>query len=268
MEFVQKLTSTRAGTVALASLAAVIAGVAIISYLHNYRRSVSAAGAPVTVLVAKHTISKGTPGAAIATSGLVTSTTIRESQLREGAFSDPASLRGQVATREIYQGQQLTAADFTAGGSSLASSLSSDQRLITLPIDAAHGMIGQVQAGDRVDVFAGFNVIPVGPNGLPAGNGQARPMLRLIMQNLFVAGVGGKGSSGIGNTGSNSGDVTLRASDAQAEQLAFASDNGKLWIVLRPATGATLAKPGLVTVETMLLGVPPITILHSLGGHS
>jgi Flp pilus assembly protein CpaB len=60
--------------------------------------------------------------------------------------------------------------------------------------------------------------------------------------------------------------VTLRATNAQAEKLAFGSDNGKIWLVLRPAAGARRVKPGLVTVETMLLGTSPITVMHSFGG--
>lgn len=246
----------------LAALAALIAGISILVYLNKYRDSVSSEGAPVTVLVAKQAIQKGTPGAAIASAGLFGTTTIRQSQLREGAFSDPASLSGKVAAHAIYPGQQLTTGDFVVGANSLATTLTKADRVISVPIDAAHGLIGQVEAGDHVDVFAGFTVIPIGPNGRPISGATARPMLRLIMQNIPVVSVGSK-ANGVGG-GSNV--VALKATNAQAQQIAFASDNGKLWLVLRPATGATLAKPGLVTVETMLLGVRPITVLHSFGG--
>jgi Flp pilus assembly protein CpaB len=264
VEHIQKLTSTRAGTIALATLAAIVAGGAILVYLNRYRDSVSANAAPVTVLVAKQPIQKGTPGTAIAASGFFTTSTIRQGELRDGAFSDPASLRGEVAVRDIYPGQQLTAADFTAGSTSLASSLTKTQRLITIPLDSAHGLIGQVEAGDHVDVYAGFNVIPLGPGGVPIGGGQARPMLRLVMQDVPVTSVE-KASTGVGASATT--NVTLRATNEQAEKLAFGSDNGKIWLVLRPAAGAKRAKPGLVTVETMLLGIPPITVIHSFGGH-
>jgi Flp pilus assembly protein CpaB len=263
MALVQRLTSTRVGTIALASLAALVAGVAIVAYLHNYRRSVASEGAPVTVLVANRVISKGTPGNAVAANGYFTTSTIRESQLRNGAISDPVVLRGRVAARDIFPGQQLTAEDFVAGRVTAAASLTKSERLITIPLDSAHGLIGSVQAGDHVDVFAGFNVIPIGQNGLPVAGAQARALLRLVMQNIPVAAVSGA-SAGLG--AAQSTNVSLRVTDVQAEELAFASDNGKIWLVLRPATGARLAKPGLVTVETMLLGVPPLTIVHALGG--
>lgn len=263
MELVQRLTSTRGGTIALAALAACLAGISIVVYLNKYRHSVTAEGAPVTVLVAKRTIEKGTPGAAIAAGGLFTTSTIRESQLRNGAFSDPTSLTGRTAAHILYPGQQLTASDFVAGAASQAATLTKAERLISIPLDAAHGLIGQVEAGDHVDVLVGFNVIPLGPGGTPVNGGQSRPVLRMVMQNIPVISIASKGSLG----GAQTTNVTLRATAAQAEELAFASDNGKVWLVLRPAAGASLARPGLVTVETMLLGIPPVTVIHSLGGH-
>jgi Flp pilus assembly protein CpaB len=173
-------------------------------------------------------------------------------------------LRGEVAKTDILPRQQLTLADFTAAQGGLSSQLSGDQRAITIPIDAAHGMIGQIGQGDRVDVYAGFQVSPIDSLGRPLSNtGTARPVLRLIMQNISVLGVSKSASFG----GSNTSNVTLRTTALQAEQLAFASDNGKLWLVLRPPTGAQPSPPSLMTVESLLLNVSPVTELHSLGAH-
>jgi hypothetical protein len=47
---------------------------------------------------------------------------------------------------------------------------------------------------------------------------------------------------------------TLRLPEPQAAQLAYAADNGKLWFVARPASGAKVQLPGLVTARTLLLG--------------
>jgi hypothetical protein len=48
--------------------------------------------------------------------------------------------------------------------------------------------------------------------------------------------------------------------------VAFASDNGKVWLSLRPAAGAKPSANPLVSPETLLLGVPPVVVLHALGG--
>jgi Flp pilus assembly protein CpaB len=258
MQFATKLVSTRRGTLIVALLIAMLAGASILLYLNSYRESLKAQGAMVTVLVAKKSIPKGTAGNVVAAKDLYTVTTIRESQLLEGAFSDPTSLRDKVATREIFEGAQLTATDFGAAGDSLAAQLTDKQRVVSVPLDSAHGLIDGIQAGNRVDVYAGFNVIPLGSDGRPINGGQARPMLRRILSNVPVL--------AIGETGKGSTNVSLGVDDVEAAKVAFASDNGKLWLALRPSAGAKASRPGIVTVETVLLGVPPVQILKSVGG--
>src|SRR5918995_550996 len=250
MQFATKLVSTRRGTL--------IAGASILLYLNSYRDSLKAQGAMVTVLVAKESIPKGTAGNVVAAKDLYTVTTIRESQVLDGALSDPASLRDKVAAREIFEGAQLTATDFGSAGDSLAAHLTETERVISVPLDSAHGLIDGIEVGNRVDVYAGFNVIPLGADGRPINGGQARPMLRRILANVPVLALGEKSK---GST-----NVSLGVDDVEAAQVAFASDNGKLWLALRPSAGAKASRPGIVTVETMLLGVPPVQILRSVGG--
>lgn len=262
MQLATKLVSTRRGTLLVALLIALVAGASIMLYLNSYRDSLEAQGALVTVLVAKDTIPKGTAGSVVAAKDLYTVTTIRESQLLEGAMSDPATLRDRVATREIFEGAQLTASDFGAGGDSLAAQLTDRQRIVSVPFDSAHGLIDGIEPGNRVDIYAGFNVIPLGADGRPIDGGQARPVLRLILSDVPVLAIGEK-ARGAGTT-----NVSLGVDDLDAAQLAFASDNGKLWLALRPSAGAKPSRPGIVTVETMLLGVPPVQMLKSLGGRS
>ena len=263
MELAQRLISTRRGSFYLALLTAIVAGALILVYLNQYRHNLKAGGAPVTVLVASHAIPKGTPGSVVASKGFFTTTTIRESQLRDGALSDPASLTGKVAAREVYEGSQLTAADFSSS-TSLAGTLTDRERVVAIPLDAAHGLTGQVEVGNHVDVYAGFNVVPLGANGAPTNGGQARPMLRLIMSNIPVVATG-SGGGGLGSRSTS--NVGLQVNDEQAAQLAFASDNGKIWLSLRPSAGAAPSRPDLVTVETLLLGVRPVNVIRSLGGH-
>jgi Flp pilus assembly protein CpaB len=260
MQFASRLVSTRRGTLFAALLIALLAGASILTYLNSYRDSLKASGSLVTVLVAKQAIPKGTSGSVVAAKDLYTVTTIRESQLLEGAMSDPATLRSKVATREIFEGAQLTALDFGAVGDSLAAQLTDRQRIVSVPLDSAHGLISGIQPGNKVDVYAGFNVTPLGPNGVPIEGGQARPILRLILANVSVLAVGGKAS------GSGTTNVSLKVDDRKAAQLAFASDNGKLWLALRPSAGAKASRPDIVTMETLLLGVPSVQMLHSLGG--
>jgi Flp pilus assembly protein CpaB len=262
MELAHKLISTRRGSMYIAVIAALIAGLAILVYLNRYRQNLQSGTTPVTVLIARQTIPKGTPGSIVATKRLFTATTIRESQLRDGAFSDSASLTGRIATKEIAPGSQLTAADFASSSSALAATISDRQRIVSVPLDAAHGLSGDVEVGNHVDVYGAFNVIPIGPDGTPINGGQSRPVLKLIVPNVPVAAISAAGST----IGSKTSNISLRVNDVEAGQIAFASENGKVWLSLRPSVGARSSKPQIVTLETLLLGVRPVTVLHSFGG--
>jgi Flp pilus assembly protein CpaB len=262
MKAASRLISTKRGTLLVAGVAALLAGALILIYLNGYRNSIQSEGAPVTVLVASENIPKGTSGTVIAERHLFRMATMRESQLREGAFSDPANLTGQVATQQIYKGSQLTRPAFGPGDQALTSELTGTDRIVGVPLDSAHGLIGEIEDGSRVDVFAGFNVVPLRADGTPISGGQARAVLKRIITNVPVVQVDTK-SGGLGS--SSTSKVLLRLTDKQAADLAFASDNGKVWLSLRPGAGAESSPPSLVTVETVLLGTSPLTVLHSFG---
>ena len=262
METAQRLVSTRRGTILLSVLAAAVAGGLILVYVNRYRDSVQNAGAPVTVLVSKVNINKGTGGSQIATSGLYTTQTLRQSQVIEGAFSDTSSLTGKVATTDIPQGAQLTSADFAPASSNLTASITGTERVISLPFNSAQGLSGALQTGDHVDVYGGFNVSAAGPNGLAAGGG-SRPVVRRILTNVPVVAIGGSTSGSFSTTSTN---LSFKVTDQQAADLAFASQNGTLWLGLEPSAGVKSSRPSVVTMETLLLGVPPSTVLRSLGG--
>jgi Flp pilus assembly protein CpaB len=171
-----------------------------------------------------------------------------------------------VTTADIYPGQQLTTGDFTATTTdAIATKIVGDQRAVSIPLDEAHGLIGHVRAGDHVDILGGFNLVRVDRNGVPVSNGgAARPVLKLLMENVLVLDVPTAAGGGLG-AASREANVVLRLSDQQAAELAFASDNGKIWFSLRPQSGGQAAAPSFVTLETLLLGVKPVTVMKSFG---
>lgn len=231
-----KLFTTRRGTIILGVSAAVLAAIALLVYLNQYRNSVNSGTQPLQVLVAKSLIQKGTPGDVIASTNVYQINSIPRSQVKSGAFVDPKTLDGQVATADINPGQQLTSADFATGtGSTLLQKLSRDQRAVVLPLDVPGALGGQLAAGDRVDVYISFNQ--------QAANGVSKPIVRDVLQNMLVLTVPTSGSN-----------ITLRANPTQAGELIFASQNAKIWLVLRPTVGSTLAKTPLIGATDLLTG--------------
>jgi Flp pilus assembly protein CpaB len=265
MQFAQRLLSTRGGTIALSLMAAVLAAVILVAYLHRYRESVKESGVPVTILTAKSLIEKGTSGEVIATQDLYQVSTTPKGEVSNGAITDPDTLKGRVATADIYPGEQLTAAKLSTGAtSSLANRITADQRAVTLPIDSAHGLIGQVTGGDHVDLYGGFNVRRLRADGTPEPGAAERPVLKLIEEDVLVLDVPEPGSGGV--AAGTKAQMTVRVSDEAAAKMAFTADNGILWAVLRPRANASPSSPDIVSLETVLFGVPPVAVIRSLGG--
>ena len=233
----QRLLSTRGGTLAVGVVAAALATLLLVVYLNRYRHNLNARNATVSVLVAKNLITKGTPGEIIGSKVLFQATAIPRAQLKDGALSDPSSLRGEIALADIFPGQQLTAASFgVLRSGAIAAQLSGDERAVAIPLDVTHGLLGQAQPGDHVDVL-------IGVNAGSSSSGAQGPLIKTLFQNISIL-----------STSTES--LTLRVTDVQANRLAWASDNGKIWVTLRPPAAAKQSRPQVVSLTTILVGGP------------
>lgn len=245
-EFAERITSsrlfaTRGGTIAVGAFAALLALLVLLLYLSHYRSSLRSSGAPVPVLVATHLIPQGTAGDVLGTNDGFAATQVARSAVKEGAITDPAALKGKVAVADVYPGQQLTVADFTATATAtLGSRLTGTQRAMAVPVDQVRGLTGSLVAGDRVDIYASIN------SGVTA-----------ILQNVYVLGVNSGAASGgglSGSSGEGSSSLILRLTPAGASRMVWANENGKIWVVLRPTTHGGILRTGTVTVPPFRVG--------------
>jgi Flp pilus assembly protein CpaB len=219
-----RLFSSRRGTALVGLAAAVLAGVVLLVYLNSYRSSVRSSTEPVTILVARNLIEKGTTGNEVAQRKLFQATDIAKDQLKAGALTDVSALTGRIALADIYPGQQLTAADFTAEPTdSIPVQLSGDERGISLELDASHGITGPLHAGDRVDVWALDPTNRVG--------------MRLLVADVVVLSAP---ATPVGGGGAN---VLLQLKWWEMPRVATAYENTKIWLILRPQSGAKPTKP-------------------------
>lgn len=238
--------STRRGAALVALVCAAAAAAVLLVAISHYRAGVSTAQQDVTVLVANRLIPKGTSGTAIATGGSFATERLARKQVSAGAVADTAAISGEVTSRDVLPGEQLTAVDFTAA-SGIAARLTPSQRAISLTLDQAHGLTGVVQAGDHVDVYGGFNV--------DQGSGPGRPVVRLLVPNVNVLQVK-SGGGGIGGGGQNNTTV-LAVDEKQSAMVTFAQEYGKVWLVLR-GNGASDTQPVFMSLGAELLGLTPI----------
>ncbi len=243
---VRGLPASRRGAVALAVGCAFAAAVVLLIALSQYKQNVSAQDRQETVLVATGAIQKGTSGDLIAQQGLYKPTPILVKSLATGALTNAAALQGEVAVENILPGQQLTAADFAASTASVVGQLAPGQRALSVSLDAQHGLVGEVQPGDHVDVYGAFNAAGT-PNSSSSGN---TPVVRLLIPNALVLKTPTTGA-GVGS--GTSGTVVLAVNNDQVGTLAFAAENGHVWLALRPG-GGTNPSAGLTTLNSEIFG--------------
>jgi Flp pilus assembly protein CpaB len=230
----ESLLSTRRNTIALAALVALAALGVLLVFMSNYRDSLRSGGAEISVLVADRTIDEGTSGDVIAEAELFRPAAITEDEAVDGAVTDASALRGMAATEEIHRGQQLTTAAFGADADPVLGKLVGSQRALTVPVEAAQGNVGQVEGGSRVDVLGGFG-------------DRSAPVLDVLARDVFVLGV----HSG-GEMPDDKSNVVLRVTDVEATRIAFASDQGEVWLTLRPPTLAKDSDVEPVQLENVL----------------
>jgi Flp pilus assembly protein CpaB len=244
----RRVLATRQGTIISALVTAVLAAAIMVVFLDGYRDSTRGDG-NVSALVAKGLIERGTSGEVIATEELFTRESVAEDQLREGAVSDPAALRGKVSETDILPGQQLTAGAFATSNGAPSSRLSDYERAITVAVDTSHGLLGNVREGDKVDVLGAFNATN--------GNDLAGSIVRMLVRNVLVLEAPGSGDLDEDRVNEEKA-VTLRVTDRQAMAIAFTEERGKVWLLLRPPTRAKQAPISAVSAQRLLAGVRPV----------
>ncbi len=244
---VRRVLSTRRGTLAVAGVAALLAAAVLMVFLSRYRDSVDGAAAPTPVLVATSLIQKGTSGDLIAEKRQFETVTRAAEDVKDGGVADPALLAGKVAQADIYPGQQLTASSFVASTGTVLPKLADDQRAIAVPIDEAHGLVGQVQTGDHVDVLASYATSN-------SATGQGQGVVKTLLQDTLVLRAGAQPTDGSEEGNAADKSIILRVGDRDAVALAHAADNGKVWVLLRPAGGAKESDPQAATLDSILPG--------------
>jgi Flp pilus assembly protein CpaB len=233
---------TRRGAITVSVIAGVLAAVILAIYLQSVRTTVPTASLPNRVLVATRLIPRGTSAATIVSDHLYTVTTVQSSQLQLNAIGDPSALDGRLAAGDIYPGQQLTQQDFTTenAATALPEQLTGAQRAIAVTVDQIHGMLGQIAAGDYIDVYV--EITATQATATTAKTPAAATQVRLLMPDILV----------LSTPSATSPDMILRVGSNDAAEFAYASDFDRLWFVLRPLVGATPTPPEVATVGTLL----------------
>ncbi len=193
----------------------------------------------VSVFIASHDISAGTPGSEL-TSAIQPQQVLR-STVVAGAISSKDQVKGLVSTAPILAGQQVTQRQFQRNtGEGISGEITRTQRAYQLAGDANQLLVNTLQPGDRVDVLASVKYAPgdlraAGAGGDTSSTGVAS---RIMLRNLLVL-QQPETPAGAGNFGNNGAyAIILRVTDQQAQKLFYVVKNADWALMLRPARAA------------------------------
>lgn len=191
---------------------------------------------------------------------------ISVSSLRRGSppAARPAASKGTLAAAGVAAvaaaavgfaafsegGAPATASDPPSTAGTLSALLAPGQRAVTLPVDAAHGMAGDIAASDRVDLYGSYQMTT-------KADPTARPIVKLLAQNVRVLRAPRAPEPGA-TAAPAATQITVGLGAQTAVEAAFTADNGKVWVAARPAGATPRVPPRLVTTESLLFGIKPV----------
>ncbi len=246
--------------IAIAIVMAIAAAAVVLVYTTSYRQSVTRGQKRVDVMVASRDIVAGTP--AEEASGAMTLTSVLADDKAPGALSTTAGLEGKVTGQTIYAGQQVVAASFGTSTEQAAQlQLTKTERALRIMCEPqAACLIGDVKAGDTVDVFTTISVDS-------GGGGSKVFVTRMLLSGVKVLAIPTIDPDAKGglSKGADKGEDTVMVvvDQAKATKLAWLGGTddtrgGQVWLAVRPPDAVAQDMPIVSeTPESMILdGLP------------
>jgi Flp pilus assembly protein CpaB len=215
----------RVRNIVVAVALAALAGTLTLVYVVNYKRHVQHGESKVNVLVAARDIPAGTTGSEVVEQHMLKTEAVPRRTLVPGWVGDSDQLQNQVATQELYAGEQVTVRRFAPPREQgIRSLIRATERGVQVAGDPNQVLAGTLKTGDYVDVVADWHL----PDGSP------HHVSRVILRNLLVL----KAPPDLGEEaklGPSAEDmpVQLRVTDSQSQKLMFALQN-EWHLQLRP----------------------------------
>jgi pilus assembly protein CpaB len=222
----------------LASLGTVM----LVVYVQSARDEAVAGERMVDVLVVSDSIDKGTRAADI--DDLVDSKQVPAKVRADGAVADLGDLDDEsVAAVDLVPGEQLVASRFVSRRQAARGDVPEGLQEVTIPLEPARALGGQVAAGDTVGVFLSFDPFDIGNTGEKTANVTHLELHKVVVTRVQLD------DSGDGTSVGSEGDddeavtaaapsgtflVTLAVDGPSAERVVFAAEHGFVWLSAEP----------------------------------
>ena len=167
----------RVRNIVVAVVLAALAGALTLVYVVNYKRHVQHGENKVNVLVAARDIPAGTTGSEVVEQHMLKTVAVPRRTLAPGWVGSADQLQKQVATQQIYEGEQMTIRRWAPPREQgVRSLIRATERAIEINGDAHQTLAGTLKAGDYVDVVGNWT--------LP--DGTSHHVTRVVLRNILV----------------------------------------------------------------------------------
>ena len=270
-----RLLSSRFATLALALLLALAAAGAVAMYVSRYKSSVAQDHSTVGVVVAKKDIPEGLPGDDAIKNGFLEVVQVQQGSLAPSALQSADGVRGRVAATTVFAGSQILNEQFPQKPNNLVSlEVTGNKRAVQVPLDQSRGLVGTLKTKDRVDVLGSFAVQRLDREG--KNKGAPVHVTVTLLRNVPVLRAPepeAKRAGAAGGVAATSGSLyaMLELTDAQAQKVVYALENGKIWLTLRGAhatdsPGAKDPSLSVTTIASTILGLEGYKLLPTPAG--
>lgn len=229
--------SSRLIAIIIAVVLAIVATVALVSYIRGVETRTQEEVEPVDAFVAAELIPAGTTAEAAAAAGLIEQRAVPRSAVPDGAITSLAQIEGTVAVTDIQPGEIILQARFGEGvvGARGLRPIPDDMQAISVDVGVVPGVAGFITPGSFVNMMVQL-AVPVGEEDEETGETPEELRVQFIIQNTEVLAVGRRVIQEGEETVQQTENIllTLAVTAEDAERVAFAALNGQLYFTLLP----------------------------------
>lgn len=228
----------RARNLIIAAAFAIVGMMVTLVYVSRYKGKVDAKSEVVSVMVAARDIPVGTLGAKLVSGHYVRTEAVARGEVLPTAVTNLTQATGHVVGQPIYAGEQVTSNRFAStSAEGVQLHLSKTMRAVEIDGSPTQLLIGNLSAGDHVDVLASLTYPEGGTNHF----------VGTVVRNLLVIQAPQTSGSAklTSGTSSSSSSVLLAMTDKQAQRVLFAVQNGSWTLALRPVTNPRDSAPSI-----------------------
>lgn len=228
--------------IVVAIVLAAVATLALLSYVQGVEADAEAQTQPVEVFVAKDAIPAGTAAQAAIGAGLIGKHSVPKGTVLDGAIGSLEQIDGKVATVNILKGEQILAPRFALTQQAAGfAEIPEEHQAMAVAVELVPGVAGRINVGDHVSAIAEIH-----PDGQP------EPTVKYLVQDIEVLALGRQVRSvteqGQETTRTAHSETelvaTLAVEPQEAEKLALAVWQGKVYLTLLPEGQEPVSTPG------------------------